>query len=155
MSDGSSSGLAEVERDDDSGRRIAYWIVGSVVVILCIVGLFTYRSGQEDQRAADLAGELTQKIESAGFVAPDQDIIVRSLGDDGGAVCEDPADALRTAILHDLVANGASFVGRRPVIADRRIIAGQALILETYCPEELEKFRAKFDDLKFDDTLND
>ena len=41
------------------------------------------------------------------------------------------------------------------MIADRRVIAGEALILETYCPEELEEFRDKFDDLKFDDTIEE
>ena len=39
------------------------------------------------------------------------------------------------------------------MIVDRRILLGEALILETYCPEELQEFRDKFDDLKFDDTI--
>jgi hypothetical protein len=105
--------------------------------------------------AQQLAAELTQKLEAAGFTAPDQDMLVRSLGDDGGAVCDDPGGALRVAILNDQISNGASFVGRRPVIIDNRRVAGEALILETYCPEELQEFRDKFDDLKFDDTLGD
>jgi hypothetical protein len=137
----------------DSGMRWIYWAIGGLVLILCIIGLFTFSAGQENERAQQLAAEFTQKLEQAGYTAPDQDILVRSLGDDGGAVCDDPAGALRAAILHDQISNGASFVGRRPVIVDRRIIAGEALILETYCPEELDEFRDKFDDLKFDDTL--
>ena len=32
---------------------------------------------------------------------------------------------------------------------------GEALILETYCPEELQEFQDKFDDYKFDDTIED
>ena len=59
------------------------------------------------------------------------------------------------AILHDQISNGADFVGRRPVIVDNRVIAGEALILETYCPDELQEFRDKFDDLKFDDTIKE
>ena len=51
------------------------------------------------------------------------------------------------------MANGASHVGRSAVIVDSRILIGEALILETYCPEELQEFRDKFDDLKFDDTI--
>jgi hypothetical protein len=135
--------------------RWTYWAIGGLVLILCIIGLFTYSAGQENERAQQLAAELTQKIEAAGYTAPDQDILVRSLGDDGGAVCDDPAGALRVAILHDQISNGADFVGRRPVIVDNRIIAGEALILETYCPDELQEFRDKFDDLKFDDTIKD
>jgi hypothetical protein len=133
--------------------NLMLWIVGGAVLVLCIIGLFTYSAGQQNEQAEQLAAELTQKLEQAGFTAPDQDIIVRSLGDDGGAVCNDPGGALRVAILHDQISNGASFVGRRPVIADNRLIAGEALILDTYCPDELPQFREKFDDLKFDDTI--
>jgi hypothetical protein len=141
--------------DSDPGMRWIYWAIGGLVLILCIIGLFTYSAGQENERAEQLAAELTQKIEAAGYTAPDQDILVRSLGDDGGAVCDDPAGALRVAILHDQISNGADFVGRRPVIVDNRIIAGEALILQTYCPDELQEFRDKYDDLKFDDTIKD
>ena len=67
----------------------------------------------------------------------DQDILVRSLGTDGGAVCDNPASALGKATLLDQITNGADFVGRRPVIVDRRILRGEALILQTYCPDKL------------------
>jgi hypothetical protein len=137
----------------DAGMRWIYWAIGGLVLVLCIIGLITYSSNRETEQAQQLAGELTQKLEAAGFTAPDQDILVRSLGDDGGAVCDNPADALGRAILLDLMTNGASFVGRRPVIVDRDVIAGEALILETYCPDELPEFRDAFDDLKFDDTI--
>ena len=139
----------------DPGMRWVYWVIGGLVLILCVIGLITYSTNKESERAQQLAAELTQKLEQAGFTAPDQDILVRSLGDDGGAVCDDPAGALRVAILHDQLSNGADFVGRRPIIVDNRAIAGEALILETYCPDELQEFRDKFDDLKFDDTIKD
>jgi hypothetical protein len=145
-----------VEQPSAAGDRIVYWIIGGVVVLLAIVGLFTYAGNRETEQAQQLAAELTQKLEAAGFRTPeDQDVFVRTFGTDGGAVCDNPANALGRAVLLDSLVNGASFVGRRPVIADRRVIAGEALILETYCPEELEEFRDKFDDLKFDDTLGD
>ena len=132
-----------------------FWIVGGAVLVLCIIALLTFSKGQQNEQAEQLAAELTQKIEQAGYTAPDQDILVRTLGDDGGAVCNDPAGALRVATLYDQISNGADFVGRRPVIVDNRIIAGEALILETYCPDELQEFRDKFDELKFDDTIKE
>jgi hypothetical protein len=136
--------------------RPIYWILGAVLVILCVVGLITYSSNQATEAAQAKAQELTQKFEQAGLPVPaDQDIIVKSLGTDGGAVCENPANALGRAALLDQLGNGASHVGRRPVIVDRRVIQGEALILETYCPDELQEFRDKFDDLKFDNTLGD
>ena len=51
--------------------------------------------------------------------------------------------------------NGADFVGRRPVIIDRRILQGEALILQTYCPDKLQDYKDKIDDLKTDDMLKD
>jgi hypothetical protein len=139
----------------DPGMRWIYWVIGGLVLILCIIGLLTYSAGQENERANQLAAELTQKLERAGFTVPDQDILVRTLGDDGGAVCDDPAGALRKAVQNDMLTNGADFVGRRPVIVDRRILLGEALIIETYCPDELEPYRDRIDQLKTDDTIKD
>ena len=56
----------------------------------------------------------------------DQDIIVRSLGDDGGARLREPRErAGPRRSCYDQLTNGADFVGRRPVIVDRRVIAGR------------------------------
>jgi hypothetical protein len=137
------------------GHRTMYWIVGGVALILVVIGLFTYSAHENNEEAQALAAELTQKLEAAGLRTPeDQDVFVQTLGTDGGAVCDNPADALGRALLIDQLGNGASFIGRRPVIADRRAVLGQALIMETYCPEELEEFRQNFDDLKYDDVIN-
>ena len=94
----STASRPPIEPPSDAGDRVIYWIVGAAVLILCIIGLLTYSKGQQNAQAEQLAGELTQKLEAAGFTAPDQDILVRTLGDDGGAVCDDPAGALREAI---------------------------------------------------------
>jgi hypothetical protein len=136
-----------------SGLRWMYWSLGVVVVVLAIIGLITYSGQKDDQQAQQKAAQLSQKLEAAGLRVPDEDILVRSLGSDGGNVCENPASALGKATLHDQLTNGADFVGRRPVIVDRRVVQGEALILETYCPEKLEEYKDKIDDLKFDDTL--
>jgi hypothetical protein len=86
-------------------------------------------------------------------VPQNQDIIVKSLGHDGGAVCDNPANALGKAVQNDLLTNGADFVGKRPVIVDRRILVGEALILETYCPEKLPDYRDRINELKTDNTI--
>jgi hypothetical protein len=142
-------------QETGGGNRTMYWIVGGVALILVVIGLFTYSANENNEEAQALAAELTQKLEAAGLRTPeDQDVFVQTLGTDGGAVCDNPADALGRALLIDQLGNGASFIGRRPVIADRRAVLGQALIMETYCPEELEEFRQNFDDLKYDDVIN-
>jgi len=135
--------------------RTIYWIIGGVLVVLCVIGLVTYSGEKDTQQAQAKATELTQKLESAGLRAPDRDILVRTLGSDGGNVCDNPATALGRANLLAQLTNGASFVGQRPVIVDRRVLLGEALILETYCPDVLEEYREKFDELKTDDVLKD
>lgn len=144
------------EPASDGGFGVFYWIIGGVVLVLVVIGLIAYSGEKKDEEAQQKAQELTQKFERAGLPVPeDQDIIVRSLGADGGAVCENPANALGRALLNDQITNGADFVGRRPVIIDRRIILGEALILATYCPDELPEFRDKLNDYKVDDTIKD
>ena len=137
-------------------HRTLYWIIGGVAVLLCIVGLITYSGQKETQQAQDKAQQLTQKFKAAGLEVPvNDDVFVRTLGSDGGTVCDNPASALGRATLLNSLVNGASFVGQRPVIVDRNVIKGEALILETYCPDKLQEFKDKFDDLKTDDTLKD
>jgi hypothetical protein len=137
--------------------RTLYWIIGGVVVVLMVAGLVAFSNENESERATQKAQELSAKLVRIGARAPDQDILVRTLGDDGGAVCEnakDGIDGLNKAIIFDALTNGGSFVGRRPVIADARAVVGQLLILDTYCPERLEDFRDELDDLKFDDVID-
>jgi hypothetical protein len=140
---------------DDPNRTI-YWIIGAVVVVLAIIGLVTYSGKKQDQEAQQKAAQLTQSLQRAGLRVPqDQDIFIRSFGTDGGAVCDNPANALGRATLFDQITNGADFVGRRPIIVDSRILVGEALILQTYCPEKLQEYKDKIKDLKTDDVIKD
>jgi hypothetical protein len=137
-------------------NRLMFWIIAGVVVLLAIIGLVTYSGQKSDQEAKDKAQQLTQAFRQAGLPVPvNQDVFTRSLGTDGGAVCDNPASALGRATLLDQLVNGAASVGRRPVIVDQRIIQGQALIMQVYCPDKLQEFRDKFDDLKTDNVIKD
>jgi hypothetical protein len=139
---------------DSTGSRGLVWALGGVVLLLALVGLVTYGSNASTAEAQEKAQQLTQKLETAGLRAPaDEAVFVRSFGTDGGNVCDNPGNALARATLFSLFTNGASHVGQRPVIVDRRLIQGQLLIMETYCPGKLEDFREEVEDLKFDDTL--
>jgi hypothetical protein len=143
------------QAEDDHGHRTTYWVIGGIAVALAIIGIFTYNGGPDNRQAQRKADELTQKFEQAGLRVPaDQDAITSVLGTDGGAVCANPLNALGKAHLLDQLTNGAN-VGRRPVIVDRRVLIGEALILETYCPDKAQKYKDKIDGLKTDDTIND
>jgi hypothetical protein len=141
------------ERTTDPNRTM-YWILGGIVVVLCVIGLITYQSGKNNAEAQQKAQQLTAKFRAAGLPVPaDTDTLVRALGTDGGAVCDNPASALGKAILADQLTNGASFVGRRPVRIDRRFVLGEALILQTYCPEKAKEYQDQIKDLRTANTF--
>ena len=86
----------------ESDNKWLYWVIGGVVLVLCIIGLFTYSEKKETQQAQAKAQELTQKLEAAGLRTPeDPKVFVRTLGDDGGAVCDNPTESYGKALLFD------------------------------------------------------
>ncbi len=133
--------------------RWIYWAIAIVLVVLAVIGLITYNTAKTNDEAKSKAQTLSQKFSAAGLPVPDQDVIVNSLGTDGGAVCDNPANALGKATLLDSLTNGASFVGRRPVIVDRRTLLGEVLILQTYCPDKLTRYQDKINQLKTADVV--
>jgi len=136
-----------------TSRSLA-WLLGGVLLMLAILGLITYSSNERTAQAEQKAQELTQKLEDAGLRAPaSDDVFIRTFGTDGGNVCDNPGTALGHATLLSLMTNGASHVGQRPVVVDRRLIQGQLLIMETYCPDKLDEYRDKIEDLDFDDVI--
>jgi hypothetical protein len=134
--------------------RWVYWVIGGGVVVLAVIGLITYSGNKNDAEAQQKAAQLTVRLHAAGLNVPvKQDVFIRSFGTDGGAVCENPASALGKATLFDSLTNGASFVGRRGVIVDSRILKGELLVLQTYCPDKLEPYKDKIEQLKTDSVL--
>lgn len=133
------------------------WIYVTACVILGIMvvwAIFAFSSHRETKRAEDKADQLITALQDAGYRTPDKDQIVRVLGDDGGATCDNPNKALGRATLLALLANGATGPGARPVIADSRVVQGQLLIMKVYCPDELEDFQKFVDDLKTGDVAS-
>jgi Tfp pilus assembly protein FimT len=136
-------------------NRFVYWGAWALLAVFVVIGLFTFSSARESRQANDKADQLIAALEDAGAESvPSKDQIVRILGEDGGATCDDPGNALRKATLYSMVANGAAGPGMRPVIADTRIVQGQLAVIEVYCPDELEDFKSYISDLKYDDVVN-
>ena len=131
------------------------WIFITALVLLAVVtlaGVLAFSRGVNDAQAQNKANELVNRLTEVGARTPDVDQVARVLGDDGGATCENPNDALSRSILLAQLTNGASGPGARPVIADSKVVQGQLLIIEIYCPDELDDFKAFVDDLKTDDV---
>ena len=131
------------------------WIFITALVLLAVVtlaGVLAFTRGVNDAQAQNKANELVNRLTEVGARTPDVDQVARVLGDDGGATCENPNDALSRSILLAQLTNGASGPGARPVIVDSKVVQGQLLIIEIYCPDELDDFKAFVDDLKTDDV---
>lgn len=142
---------------ESQSRRERSWIYITSCILLgavLIAGLIAFRGARETARAEDKADELIAALEEQGARTPDRDLIVRVLGDDGGATCQDPNAALNKATLFSLLSNGASGPGLRPVVAESRAVRGQLLIIETYCPDELDDFKKFVDDLETDEHVD-
>ncbi|GJF30940.1 hypothetical protein KNE206_36400 [Kitasatospora sp. NE20-6] len=134
------------------------WIyIGAIVVLvgMVVVGLLTYTQQHATNDSYRKAAQLSDDLVAAGYPAvPDQGQIARLLGTDGGAVCENPAGALKNALWKVNLSNGATGPGQRPIVADARAVEAEAIVLNVYCPDQLDAFRNKLDDLETDDTVN-
>ncbi len=137
------------ETSTQKDRRLVYIVITVGLVLLLIICLVFYRSAQSSQQAQDKANQLIAAPQKAGVrVVPSQEQIVRVLGDDGGAICKDPASALRKALLFSQLTNGAGGPGIRPVVVDSRIFKGELLVIQIYCPDELAGFQQVVEQLK-------
>jgi hypothetical protein len=144
------------EENESPRERTWIYITCSVLVVaLALWGIFAFSAARETKRATEKAAELNAQLQKAGARTPDTDQIVRVLGDDGGATCDNPNKALSRATLLSLLTNGATGPGIRPVVADSRVFKGQLLIMQVYCPNELEAFKKYVDDLKTADVASD
>ena len=137
------------ETSTQKDRRLVYIVITVALVLLLIIAFVFFRSARSDQQAQAKADQLIAALDKAGARAvPSQEQITRVLGNDGGALCQDPASALRRSILFDQLTNGASGPGRRPVIVDNRVFKGQLLVIQIYCPDELPQFQQMVEQLK-------
>ena len=142
------------EQQKPRHRSVLYVVVSVVFVILAVWAVITFVSARESQRAEEKADELVQTLEDAGSTAPSPEVIARLLGDDGGAVCANPNQALSRATLYGLLTTGGSGPGMRPVLVDNSVFRGQLAIMKVYCPDELEEFEQFVDSLETTDSAN-
>ncbi|WP_416061164.1 hypothetical protein [Rhodococcus indonesiensis] len=145
----------ETETSNARERRIIYTVVAFVLVLLVFIALLLFpyvRPGGEAEAKAD---QLIAALDEAGARTPSREQITRVLGDDGGAICANPNAALTRATLLSQMVNGAGGPGTRPVVVDDRVVQGELLVLEIYCPEELAEFQQFVGDLATSDVAGE
>jgi len=125
-----------------------YILVGAVVTGLAIWGVIAYRGHKDTKAANSKAQQLQDEFEAARLPTyPDTDEVGRTLGTDGGAVCDTP-ETLGKSFVTLQLSNGAGGPGQRPVRVAAQTLKGELLIIKTYCPEKLSEFQ------KFADNFN-
>jgi hypothetical protein len=144
-----TSPIEEVGRH---ARLVTYILLGSFLVAAMVIGVVVFRAGRANAQADEKADQLTTALVAAGFPAPSKDQIVHVLGDDGGAVCADPNNALNKALMNSPLTNGAAGPGLRPVIGERDLVRAGQIVLSVYCPEELAEFTEYAESLKLEDV---
>jgi hypothetical protein len=135
-------------------RKVTWIVLGLFLLGLMVVGVAIHHSGKKNQQAIDKAGQLSAELAKAGLPVPAPQQIYDVLGDDGGAVCVAPANALVKSILYGGLTNGAAGPGQRPVIADNKATEGVLLIVKVYCPDKAAGFQQVVDDLKYADVAS-
>ena len=135
------------ESSTNRSRSVVYIVAMVLLVVFAVVALLSFRSARETQQSLAKADQLIAEINAAGGTAPSREQIARVLGDDGGAVCANPNDALSRATFHSQLTNGATGPGNRPVIVNDRVAKGELAIIKIYCPDQLAEFQQFIDDL--------
>ncbi|MDF2562754.1 MAG: hypothetical protein K0R99_4200 [Microbacterium sp.] len=120
-----------------------------VLVAMAVIATVLFVGARQEARGVDKAQQLLDSFAEAGIdvsFTPDQ--VAQVLGDDGGATCADPNSALARSTLLAGLSNGAGGPGLRATIVESRLLQGQLLIIQTYCPEEAEEFQEFIDSLE-------
>jgi len=140
---------------EHESKRQRTWIYVTAIVILAglaLWALLAFNTARNNQQADAKAERFIALVEASGLTAPDKDQVARVLGEDGGAACANPNAALSRATLNSMLANGATGPGARPIISESRAVKGQLLIIEVYCPEHLDDFKASMEELNTENT---
>ena len=130
-------------------RWVVYTAVALVLVALGVVMVVQFsnlRANRDAREAEEKAAALHEELVSIGVVGIDQQTLEQVLGSDGGVFCTDPS-ALVDATANLGAANGAVGPGLRPSVVDERRLAGDRLVIEVYCPEQLDAFDEYVDSL--------
>ncbi|MDW4573249.1 hypothetical protein R8Z57_10755 [Microbacterium sp. M3] len=137
-------------------RSIIAIVAITVLVALAVIATVLFIGARQEARDVDKAQELLDSFADAGIsVSFTAEQVAQVLGDDGGATCADPNSALARSTLLAGLSNGAAGPGLRPTLVESRLLQGQLLIIQTYCPEEAEDFQQFVDSLNTVDTGND
>ena len=126
---------------DSSRHRAVLWAIAAVLVILAVVLVLVYKPAPNSHLAQAKAHRVEALYAADGLTVPvDDKTLISILGTNGGSVCASPTSALTKAMQDVSLANGGATVGIRPIRESRRVVEGEQIILQVYCPKQLPAF---------------
>ena len=136
---------------DRRRHRTWLWSIAAAVVILAVVLALVYKPAPNNHLARVKAHRVEALYAAHGLTVPVDDKTLTSLlGTNGGSVCAGPTSALTKAMQDLSLANGGANVGIRPIRVDRRVVEGEQIILQVYCPKELPAFNKYVNAKRYD-----
>ena len=122
-------------------HRIEGLAIAGLIVILAIVFALVFKPGKDTHAAQVKVGRLEALFTAHQLAVPvDNKTLIAVLGTNGGPVCATPAGALSKALKDQQFYNGAAGVGARPIRGSAKIVQGEELVLQVYCPQKLSAF---------------
>jgi amino acid transporter len=136
---------------DRRRRRAVLWAIAALLVVLAVVLVLVYKPAPNNSLAQAKAHRVEALYAAHGLTVPVDDRTLTSiLGDNGGSVCASPTSALTKSMQDLSLANGGATVGIRPIRESRRVVEGEQIILQVYCPKQLPAFTKYVNATRYD-----
>jgi len=126
---------------DSRRHRAVLWAIAALLVILAVVLVLVYKPAPNNSLAQAKAHRVEALYAAHGLTVPvDDKTLISILGTNGGSVCASPTSALTKAMQDLSLANGGATVGIRPIRESSRVVEGEQIILQVYCPKQVPAF---------------
>ncbi len=136
---------------DRRRHRAVLWAIAALLVILAVVLVLVYKPAPNNSLAQAKAHRVEALYAAHGLTVPvDDKTLISILGTNGGSVCASPTSALTKAMQDLSLANGGATVGIRPIQESRRVVEGEQIILQVYCPKQVPAFNKYVNAKRYD-----
>ncbi|ROZ98038.1 hypothetical protein [Gordonia sp. OPL2] len=130
-------------------HKAIYWTVGGVLAVLLVVMMVAWDHNRDNAEAVAKADRLIAAYDANGIPTPlDARQVAEIFGDDGGTVCAAAGSETALGHLKTQIGVGGEFYVR-PIVLTENVFQGLRLIVEVYCPENIDTVREFIADQRY------
>jgi len=107
-------------------------------------------SDPDSDAAQALAAQFDENLAAAGLPAVDIATATALYGTDGGVSCENVGELQHELSLSQFGNNSGNL---RRVVLDPTLVEYDLVVIETYCPDQVDAFQEVIDELKQEETI--